>query len=412
MTKAKYDLYLNLPTTGVVQAAEVIIFESPRKGTLVGFRYVPDYLNNPYAISLDPVQLPLEPSPFEMQCAFGVVPAFLDDYLPDAWGKKVLTALALHKHQQKLNANSAIDMLTLMGGRHIGALQLVPAGGVVNYASGHGLSHLLAAEQAAQMLDAPYGDIDFNKMNLLYLASSGSGVGGARPKALISENDRHYLAKFNRLDTDKYNNATVELACLTMAKAAGLQVGGGRVERSVNQRDVLLLERFDIDPAGYRHHLISLNGLLKEPASQLDTGATFRYNDIHQVLRRYSTQIETDLEQLLLLMLFNRAINNTDDHERNFSLINAGDGYRLAPAYDMVPDLAVGQYHAAGYNYQLAPPTPSEAKKEGKIFGLSKVKVGQLADAVICALDDWSDHAEQAGVSEEDASNIAARLKR
>ena len=31
MTKAKYDLYLNLPTMGVVQAAEVIIFESPRK---------------------------------------------------------------------------------------------------------------------------------------------------------------------------------------------------------------------------------------------------------------------------------------------------------------------------------------------------------------------------------------------
>jgi len=28
-------------------------------------------------------------------------------------------------------------------------------------------------------------------------------------------------------------------------------------------------------------------------------------------------------------MLFNRAINNTDDHERNFSLITQDDGYRM-----------------------------------------------------------------------------------
>lgn len=411
MTKIKYDLYIHLATTGVVQAAEVIILEKPGTGLKVGFRYLSQYLNNPGAIAVDPAHLPLTQASFEMGCAYGAVPGFLDDYLPDAWGKKVLTALAFYKNQKKLNANSVIDMLTLMGDRRIGALQLVPAGTSVSYTAGHGLDELIAAEQAAQLLDATSTNIDFNKMNLLYLASSGSGVGGARPKALISENGQHYLAKFNRLGGDQYNNARVELACLTMAKAAGLNVKGGRVEPGINQRDVLLLERFDIDAAEHRSHLISINGLLKDPVSQLDNGATFRYNDVHRILQRHSMQIETDLEQLLLLMLFNRAINNTDDHERNFSLIESGEGYRLAPAYDMVPDLTVGQYHAAGYNYQPDPPKPSDVKKEGRIFGLSKVKVGQLADAVISAVECWEQHAERAGVSEEDAGKIARQLK-
>ena len=411
MTKAKYDLYINLPTMGVAQAAEVIILEQPRQGTRVGFRYTPHYLNNSNAIAIDPAQLPLVSSSFEMQCALGAVPAFLDDYLPDAWGKKVLTALAFYNKQQKLNANSVIDMLTLMGRRHIGALQLIPTGDSPRYEAGHGLSDLLVAEQAAQILDGDQGAMDFNKMNFLHLARSGSGVGGARPKALISDGELHYLAKFNRLNNDSYNNATVELACLTMAKAAGLHVGGGLVQANINQRDVLLLDRFDIDASGTRRHLISINGLLKDPISLQDAGAAFRYNDIHKILQRYSTEIEADLEQLLLLMLFNRAISNTDDHERNFSLINAGDGYRLAPAYDMVPDLTVGQYHAGGYNYQPVPPKPSEVAKEGRIFGLSKVKVGQLADAVISAVEAWPCHAEQAGVSDEDAHKVAGQLK-
>ncbi|MBT3347251.1 MAG: hypothetical protein HOM84_04210 [Thiotrichales bacterium] len=39
-----------------------------------------------------------------------------------------------------------------------------------------------------------------------------------------------------------------------------------------------------------------------------------------------------------------RTINNNDDHERNFSLIyrmddNNHSGYRLSPAYDMVPSI-------------------------------------------------------------------------
>ena len=42
-------------------------------------------------------------------------------------------------------------------------------------------------------------------------------------------------------------------------------------------------------------------------------------------------------------MLFNRTINNTDDHERNFSFMRTIKSYQLAPAYDLVVSMATGE---------------------------------------------------------------------
>ena len=137
-------------------------------------------------------------------------------------------------------------------------------------------------------------------------------------------------------------------------------------------------DRFDIDgPA--RKHLITVNGLLKEPASQMDLGQAFRYDHVSDLIKKYSCQVEEDLIQLLKLMLFNRAINNTDDHERNFSLMHSEQGYHLAPAYDLVPSLTTNMHHAASYQYQAYPPTPTEALSEGRIFKLPRSKVEKAA---------------------------------
>jgi serine/threonine-protein kinase HipA len=225
-------------------------------------------------------------------------------------------------------------------------------------------------------------------------------------KALLYDQVGQYIAKFNRKNQDVYNNARVELACLNMARAAGLNVGQGRVIDGINDREVLLLERFDIAADGSRHHLITVNGLLKEPLSQRDIGNVFRYDDICTLLRQYSVTIEHDLQQLLRVMIFNRAINNTDDHERNFSFIHRNDGYQLAPAYDLVPSLAAGEYHAAGFAYQPYPPTPSEAIKLGKIFGLSKRCVANVAEQVMDVLSSWRSFAEDAGVHEKDSAAV------
>lgn len=187
----------------------------------------------------------------------------------------------------------------------------------------------------------------------------------------------------------------------------------GKIVDGINGREVLLLERFDMDKdeAGARFHLITVNGLLKSPQTQEDIGQLFRYDDVHKLLQRHSVTIEHDLDQLVRLMLFNRAINNTDDHERNVSLIWRKNGYQLAPVYDLVPSLTHGQFHAAGYNLQAWPPSPSEALKMKSLFGLNAVEIKRAAEAVIHAISRWQYFAEDAGVSEEDYEKVGSVLR-
>lgn len=405
MTKAAYDIYLNTPATGIVHAADCVIEEQNGKPQRIGFRYVANYLQARAAFAIDPSALPLRESEFLFRCDAGL-PGFLDDYLPDAWGKKVLTRLAFYRQQQRLNSSSAIDILSLMGNRHIGALCLVEKGEQPQFESGLPLDYLARAEAAAQHIDdMAFDQILFDEMSLLYLASSGSGIGGARPKALIADNGKEYIAKFNRAQSDNFNNARVELACLKLAKLAGLDVGEARIVQGINGRDLVLLERFDIAQS-HRAHLISLNSLLKDPVTQSDCGFHFSYDSIFKALQKFSVSIEQDAQQLLRLMLFNRAINNIDDHERNFSLINRGDGYQLSPAYDLVPLLVRGQYHAAGFQYHPNPPRASDVAAFGKIFGLSKSRVVDCAEQVIAAIAEWENIASESGVAEREISLV------
>jgi len=413
-TKQQYDLYLNTLETGLLKVAQVVLLEEGGSLSRFGYRYTDEYLMHPNAFSLDPVQLPLSKQEFSLPC-LGGIPSILDDYLPDDWGRKVLARLAFYRDGEKLNGNSCIDTLSLLSSSRIGALQWVLPGNSPDYGFGGEISQISMAEQAAQMVDQP-GDYseDIDKLSLLFLANAGTSVGGARPKALISDEDNVYLAKFNRLNHDDYNNARVELACLLMAQAAGLEVSLGRVETGINDREVLLLNRFDVVKKNgqfFRRHLITANALLKEPASQRDRGGSFRYDDLAQLIRLYCVDAKNDLEQLLRMMLFNRAINNLDTHERNFSFINIDGCYRLSPAYDMVPSLVNGAYPVAGFQYSPVPPLPCEVANHGKIFGLPKTDVKQIAEEVAEAIKNWRQWSEQAGVSEEDSEKVLRVLK-
>lgn len=307
-------------------------------------------------------------------------------------------------------------MLSMLEGSVIGALSIVLKGQEPSFALGSSMERLRDAESAAQQVDAiDQHTENIDQFALLHLANHGSAVGGARPKALVHDQDQAFLAKFNRIseaNRDPYNNARVELACLRMAKEAGIECLGGRIESGINGREVLLLERFDVNNDGSRNHLITVNGLLKIQRNQSDPGETFSYDHIYRILQQYSVEIEHDLNQLLLRMLFNRAINNIDDHERNFSLINGGRGYRLSPAYDMVPSLTSGAYHAAAYGYRPYPPHPVKAVKEKKIFGLNRSEIQRCADQVLNAIGNWKSHAESVDVSEQDAEKVARAFPR
>ena len=403
------DIYVNAAATGLLHAADCAIEEVDGRVRRVAFRYRAAYLDHPRAFALDPVALPLRRGEVDFRCDGGV-PGFLDDHLPDDWGRKVLAGAAFHAGDERFDANCVSDLMGRMGHSQIGALSFVAPGAAPRYESGAPLSALRELEEEALRTDgAPPSrgtGPDMDGSFLLRLLLAASSVGGARPKALVFDDGGRYLAKFNRRRTDDYNHARVELACLDMARAAGIEAARGRVVACGPGRDALLLHRFDVSEQG-RHHLVSVNGLLKDPGSQRDRGVTFRYDDIAELLRRHSCRVVEDLPALVRLMAFNRAINTTDDHERNFSLIHRGDGYRLSPAYDLTPSLALGAYHAAGFGHRPAPPAPGELAKLGRVFGLSKPQVRGCAEEVALAVERWPEFAEGAGVGEEETELVA-----
>lgn len=103
------------------------------------------------------------------------------------------------------------------------------------------LAKLLAIVDSVLKDEEVLNNPEHNQIKELMLI--GTSMGGARPKTVIEDQDGLWIAKFNRPD-DKWNNATVEHAMLTLARECGLTSAESRII-NVKGEDVLLVKRFD-----------------------------------------------------------------------------------------------------------------------------------------------------------------------
>ena len=182
-------------------------------------------------------------------------------------------------------------------------------------------------------------DPDSEQARLLLLA--GSSMGGARPKAVVQDNNDLWMAKFNRPD-DRWNHARVEHAMLILARECGLSVAESRIE-TVGGRDVLLVKRFDrekTDEGFRRARFLSALTLLRADDAHHDRDK-WSYALLAEELRRISSQPEQDAQELFRRMCFNALISNTDDHPRNHAVIALNTDWGLSPAYDLTPSMPV-----------------------------------------------------------------------
>lgn len=106
-------------------------------------------------------------------------------------------------------------------------------------------------------------------------------------------------------------------------------------------------------------------------------------------------------------------MTNNDDHPRNHALLRRQKGWRLSPAYDLVPapvvslerrDLAltVGGYGRTASVYNLL----SQASR----FGLSVADARQEIDRIVVVVRQWRDSFFACGVSTEDIEYIAPAI--
>ena len=313
------------------------------------FEYTRSWVSEAGAFALDPVSLPLGSARrFPAEMLYPPLAVF-DDALPDDWGRRLLTAAIASDG----GAPTIPEMLLRMRGGGTGALlftatdaaprpdQTVPS---------TALSKLLAAAAQFEAGTLPAGD-EFRR-----LLEGSSRAGGARPKALVHDESGEWLAKFpSRVRDDAHDVVGLEAACLTLARRAGLEVPESRLQ-TIGARRVLMVKRFDASAEGGRHHMVSFRTLCKErPGIYMHT-----YSDLAQVLRKHSASPADDLATLYRHMVFNAAIGNVDDHLKNFWMLAGPGGFRLAPAFDLVPDTGGRGEHTLAFRQGLACPARAE----------------------------------------------------
>lgn len=298
---------------------------------LCAFEYGRDWLAEGFSIS--PLELPLraglfvaKPTPFHGN--FGI----FEDSLPDGYGRYLLHKL-LQKEGIDDNSLSALDRLSIVGCSGMGALCYHPETVIQGRNESTDLD--LLQEKALEVL-REHQDSDAG----LLLYSSGNS-GGARPKAVFTDKDGHWLVKF-RHTYDPQDMGQQEYHYNEVARRCGIDVPDFKL---FNGR-YFASRRFDIDADGSRLHTATAGGLLclslYNPV--LDYGNLL-------ALTGYLTQNARAVEEMYRRMVFNYLTDNKDDHCKNFSFLvtrsNNEWRWQLAPAYDLT-------LCAEGYNGEHA----------------------------------------------------------
>jgi serine/threonine-protein kinase HipA len=149
--------------------------------------------------------------------------------------------------------------------------------------------------------------------DLADLIDAGSSLGGARPKAAVTDaSGRLSIAKFPRSGSDEWDVAGWEEVQLRLARRAGLVVAASELI-PIAGRNVLLVDRFDRrgnQRVGFASALTMLEATDGERRS---------YLEIAEVIERDSPR-------------------STDDHLRNHAFLRERTGWTLSPAYDLNPN--------------------------------------------------------------------------
>ncbi len=300
------------------------------------FNYGQSYLNRDDAISIHEAELPLRAGALPLVAGLHM-PSCIRDAAPDAWGRRVIMNKVLGTSSPSVDT-AELDELTYLlesGSDRIGALdfQRSPTEYVPRLKENSTLEELQRAAEKVEKGIPLSPELD---QALIH----GSSIGGARPKALIEEASRKYIAKFSS-SSDLYSVVKAEFIAMRLAAIVGLDVAPVSLTRSWD-KDVLLIERFDRAPAKgqwHRKHMISaltlfeLDDMMARYAS---------YEKLAEIIRHRFKDPKATLRELFSRMVFNVLCGNTDDHARNHAAFWDGRWLTLTPAYDICPQPRTG----------------------------------------------------------------------
>jgi serine/threonine-protein kinase HipA len=373
-------------------------------GKGVSLRYGARWLASGFALSEDLPLVDIEHLPRGRLAAGAPMAAgAVDDARPDRWGERVIQYIDRPKRL------SLMEYLYFAGDDRFGALGVSTSDTEYLPRPGGPLPRLPQAQALAEAVHKVAAKETLTDLERRVLIAGGS-FGGAKPKALIEIDGQQWVIKF--FNNEPVDAPLVEHATMTLARKAGIHTADTKVVPLLGEH-AIAIRRFDRD-GDRRIHSLSAGTALRAaaPAGQEpDLG----YPALAQLLRRAGVAQgganEADGRELFRRMVFNILVDNTDDHEKNHSLLvidpTRHGRFRLAPAYDVLPsNSGQGQQEFVCGDEGRAS-TLSNAMSQCRLFGLTAADAAAEVQRVIKVVNGWRAHFRSCGVTAADIDLLA-----
>ena len=377
-------------------------------GKGVSLRYGPEWLRSGFALSED---LPLIESEYLPPSRFaadgGRAVGAVDDARPDRWGEKVI------RYIDKPQRLSLMEYLYYAGDERFGALGISTSADAYRPRDGGPLPRLADAQHLSEVVAKIEASEPLNALEMQIMRAGGSPLGGAKPKALINIGGEPWIVKF--FNGEPVDSPLIEHATMTLAQRAGIVVAPTRII-PLTGANAIAVRRFDRDGTRRIHSMSA--GTAIRAATPAGSEPEMGYPELARVIRRIGITRDNlnqrDARELFRRMVFNILIDNTDDHEKNHSLlvVNPFDNgrLRLTPAYDVLPTNSAQGYQEFICGAQGRESTLENAMSQCEAFGLRANEAAAEVAAVIAVVNGWKEHFRETDVGARDIENLAERI--
>ena len=374
---------------------------------IFSFEYDSDWLQRGTPVLLDPglhfssgIQYP--------SGSFGL---FLDS-APDRWGRRLIQRREALRAKEEVRSERRLlesdYLLEVHDAGRMGGLRFktTPDGPFVS--DDHALAapplkSLRELEQVAVMLDADDSDSDETRRWLHLLLAPGASLGGARPKANVTDPQGNlWIAKFPSRN-DEFNVGAWEMTVYRLAQAAGLTTSEARAEPFSKTGQTFLVRRFDRRGGKRIHFASALNLLGYQDGDGSKTGVS--YLELADLLGRIGENVASDLEEMWKRIVFNICVSNTDDHLRNHGFLLGGQGWRLSPVYDLNPQ-PWGDGLALNISETDNRLDLDLAVEVAEYFRVIPVRRDQLLGEIRDAVSGWERVAQMQGISQSEMEQM------
>jgi serine/threonine-protein kinase HipA len=388
------------------ETTPVVAGKLSAEGRAFVFNYGQSYLERDNAIPIYSAELPLKSGILPLLKGLNM-PGCLRDAAPDAWGRRVITNRKLGAKRTGAGQDDLGELTFLLesGSDRIGALDFQRSATDYEPRSpvNASLDELLASAERVEKGIPLTPELD-------QALHHGSSIGGARPKALIEDNEKKYVAKFSST-TDLYSVVKAEFIAMRLAALAGLNVAPVSLTKS-SHKDVLLIERFDrvkIAEGWQRKPMVSALTLLGLDEMMARYAS---YEELAEIIRHKFTNASSTLRELFGRLTFNILVGNTDDHARNHAAFWNGKMLSLTPAYDICPQGRTGgeatQAMLISGDHRMS--QISSCLDAAKNFLLSRTEAVKIIEnQITCIEKNWSSVCDEAEISKVDRTLLWGR---